>query len=97
MANCRTGASTWPSGLFAYDSATSPKSAHLAQVLIDPGRETKHQFRDRWVGDRFADRYVLVMVGAELLPRPPLQREMGVEGPRLYVATPTNAVDAQSP
>jgi uncharacterized repeat protein (TIGR01451 family) len=46
LAHCQTGASFWPLGFYAYDSASSPDAAHLAQILIDPNRDTQ--------GDSFA-------------------------------------------
>jgi uncharacterized repeat protein (TIGR01451 family) len=45
LAHCQTGASFWPLGFYAYDSASSPDAAHLAQILTDPDRHTQgHSF-----------------------------------------------------
>jgi uncharacterized repeat protein (TIGR01451 family) len=45
LAHCQTGASFWPLGFYAYDSASSPHVAHLVQILIDPDRDTQgHSF-----------------------------------------------------
>jgi hypothetical protein len=41
LAHCQTGASFWPFGFYAYDSASSPHTAHLAQILVDPNRDTQ--------------------------------------------------------
>ncbi len=92
VANCRTGASTWPSGLFAYDSATSPKSAHLAQVLIDPGRETEDTSFEI-VGSAITSRIAAFSSWSVPNCCPDLHysvKWVWLDG--LYVATPTNAV-----